>query len=154
MQCGHGNLCPPNEERCTGRASGCEARVLDKVGDCCLRHLASATYFVDPIRSVVEEDGSPTTLLWRLADAVYFYMRATYPGFQGIDADAYSWLLHVACLEPDANVRRGTKVSDMSRFLRHAQIALRVRHFTRFLNEIGIEYRITHVSDMRIDSAS
>ncbi|KZW01173.1 hypothetical protein EXIGLDRAFT_87566 [Exidia glandulosa HHB12029] len=75
---------------------------------------------------MLEDDGKPTTLLWRLADAVYFYLRSTYPDFQGIDAPAFGWLLNVAALESEL------------------KIATRVQNFTRYLNDIGVEYKVIH----------
>ncbi|KZV96347.1 hypothetical protein EXIGLDRAFT_747701, partial [Exidia glandulosa HHB12029] len=53
---------------------------------------------------LLDDYGRASNLMWRLADSVFFYVKESMNVDHGIDAQRYSWLLHVAGIENDQKI--------------------------------------------------
>ncbi|EJD39993.1 hypothetical protein AURDEDRAFT_116031 [Auricularia subglabra TFB-10046 SS5] len=78
---------------------------------------------------LLDDSHSASTLLWRLTDSVYFYLKRTHgqgSEFVGITATHFGSLLKIVALEDDA------------------KIEARARHFQTYLNHTGVDYQVVH----------
>lgn len=53
---------------------------------------------------LLDDYGRASSLMWRLADSVFFYITQTTNAEHGLDAQRYAWLLHVAGIENNDKV--------------------------------------------------